>query len=42
MAMAMNLTSISTIQKHIAGLKKAGAVSRDKDYGGVWIIHYSR
>ncbi len=36
----MNIISNSTVQKHINGLKKAGSISREKDYGGEWIIHY--
>ena len=39
-AEAMDIKSTSTVQKHMNGLKKAGAVSRTQDYGGVWTINY--
>ena len=40
MAEAMNVRSTTAVQKHMDGLKKAGAVSRDQDFGGTWIINY--
>ncbi len=40
MALKMKVKRTTAVQKHMNGLKKAGAVSRDQDYGGAWIINY--
>jgi len=42
MASALEVKSTTAIQKHINGLKKAGSISRDKDFGGEWRIHFEK
>jgi len=40
MTKVMKIKSMSTVQKHMDGLKKVGAVSRDQDFGGKWTLNF--